>query len=291
MVDYIKDDYELGTQRACGLIGLSKSSYYYQSHRICDADLTQKLKEKASERRRWGYRRLMVLLRREGIMDNHKRVFRIYSKEGLQVRKRKRRKQRPHRGFERNQPQHRNQRWSLDFMHDTISSGRRFRLLNIVDDFTRECLWIETDTSLSGDRVTRVLSNCVDRYGKPQAILTDNGPEFTGSTMEQWTYQNDITHQFIQPGKPSQNAYVESFNGRVRDECLNDHWFLGLWDAQEKIEQWRVDYNTLRPHGSLNQLSPHQFIANIAPPPGEDRKKLEHSLTNNNTTQRLEYST
>ena len=207
------------------------------------------------------------------------------------MKKRKRRKQRPQRGFERIEPEYRHQRWSLDFMHDATDAGQKFRLLNIVDDYTRECLWIEVDTSLSGERVARVLSNCMDLYGKPESIMTDNGPEFTGTHLEKWTYENGIRHQFIQPGKPSQNAYAESFNGRVRDECLNDNWFLNLWDAQEKIEKWRMDYNMVRPHTSLNQLTPHEFIQKSRPPLGEDNNNLEHIATNTNNHLGLEYST
>jgi len=290
-VDYLKSIYQVGTERACRLITFGKSTYYYESKRKDDQELRDKLKEKAQERRRWGYRRLQTLIRREGFEDNHKRIYRVYSEEKLQVRKRKRRKQRPRRGFEKIEPSRRNERWSMDFMHDSTSAGQKFRLLNIVDDYTRECLWMEVDSSLSGERVARVLSNCIDLYGRPEALLSDNGPEFTGIHLEKWTYENKIRHDFIDPGKPSQNCYVESFNGRVRDECLNDNWFLNLWDAQEKIEEWRIDYNTVRPHSAHGNLTPHEFIQKSRPPLGEDRNYLDQLTTIQNNPLDLKYST
>ena len=204
----------------------------------------------------------MVLLKRDGWEDNHKRVHRIYREEGLQIKKRTRRKKQrsAYRG-NREQTTVANQRWSMDFVHDSTEQGR-IRSLNIVDDYTRECLWIEVDRSLSGHRVTRVLDNLIELRGKPQSLVMDNGPEFAGLTLDRWVYREQVQLNFIQPGKPTQNAYVESFNGKFRDECLNENIFKNLDHAREVIENWRVDYNEQRPHSSLNKLTPSQFAAN-----------------------------
>lgn len=271
-MDYLTGSYRVGVERACRLVELNKSSYYYESHRRPDHELREKLREKAHQRRRWGYRRLLVLLQRDGFSDNHKRVFRVYQEAGLQVKQRKRRKQRPQRGEKPAAPVAGNQRWSLDFVHDCTAGGQKLRLLTIVDDYTRECLWIETDSSLSGRRVTRVLDQCIELYGRPQSILTDNGPEFSGLHMDRWAYEQNIRHAFIQPGKPSQNGYIESFNGKLRDECLNENWFAHVHDAREKVEAWRVDYNETRPHSSLGNLTPAEFAQKArAPLGGPDR--------------------
>ena len=220
-------------------------------------------------RRRWGYRRLTVLLRRDGFRDNHKRIHRLYRAEGLQVRQRRRRKQRLARGLSQPPaPVQPNERWSLDFVHDRLVNGRTLRLLTIVDDYTRECLWIEVDTSLSGPRVTRVLDWVAELRGRPASLLTDNGPEFAGLALERWTHDRQVQHRFITPGKPSQNAYIESFNGKLRDECLNEHEFLHLGHARDLLESFRDDYNHNRPHSSLGGLAPAEYAARkIAPGP------------------------
>ncbi len=215
--DYLQSDYDVGVTRACGLIGISRSSYRYQSCRGDDAPLRTAIRQKAQERKRWGYRRLQVLLQRDGYMDNHKRIYRIYREEGLQVRKRRRKRARSKRSFELLPSSGANQRWSMDFMHDSTASGRKLRILNVVDDYTREALWMEVTSSISGQYVTRVLDRIIELRGKPECLLTDNGPEFAGAALDAWTYERKIKHQFIQPGKPNQNAYVESFNGKVRD--------------------------------------------------------------------------
>jgi len=284
-VDYIIESYPRSQTRACGLIKLARSSYYYQGHPRDDAPLRKALKVKANERVRWGLPRLMVLLKRDGWEDNHKRVHRIYREEGLQIKKRTRRKKQrsPYRG-NREQATAPNQRWSMDFVHDSTEQGR-IRSLNIVDDYTRECLWIEVDRSLSGHRVTRVLDNLVELRGKPQSLVMDNGPEFAGLTLDRWAYKEQVQLNFIQPGKPTQNAYVESFNGKFRDECLNETIFEDLHHAREVIENWRVDYNELRPHASLNKLTPSEFAAN--PHEGcftventtNHQHKIKHSLS------------
>ncbi|MCM2274395.1 MAG: IS3 family transposase, partial [Candidatus Didemnitutus sp.] len=222
----------------------------------------------AEVRRRWGYRRLLVLIRRDGIPDNHKRVYRLYREERLQVRQRRRRKQRIVRGAVTPiTPQRPNERWSLDFVHDRMVSGRSLRLLTVHDDYTRECLWIEADTSLSGPRVARVLDFVTALRGKPASLITDNGPEFAGLALERWAHEHAVNHRFITPGKPAQNGYIESFNGKLRDECLNEHEFLNLHHARELIDAFRDDYNLNRPHSALDGLTPSEFAAKVAAAP------------------------
>jgi putative transposase len=218
-----------------------------------------RLQAHAAARSRFGYRRLHVLLEREGIRVNHKRVHRLYRAAGLQVRRRRRKRLTRGDRVPLPLPSSRGERWSMDFTADTLADGRNFRTLNIVDDFTRECLAIEVDRSLPGLRVARVLERLAVTVGLPRAIVVDNGPEFAGRTLDAWAYAHDVTLRFIRPGKPVENAYVESFNGKFRDECLNEHWFVSLADAQLAIEAWRVDYNTVRPHSSLNGATPDQF--------------------------------
>ena len=260
-MDYLRESYPVSGARACGLLHLAVSSYYYQPVRAA-------LRRHASVRRRWGYCRLLVLLRRDGFADNHKRVHRLYRAEGLQVRQRRRRKQKLVRGTERPvAPRRPNERWSLDFVHDRLANGRSLRLLTIHDDYTRECLWIEADTSLSGPRVARVLDCVAELRGQPASLLSDNGPEFAGLALERWTHDRQVTHRFITPDKPAQNGHIESFNGKPRDECLNEHEFINLPHARELIETFREDYNQLRPHSSLGDLSPAEFAAQIARAP------------------------
>lgn len=206
------------------------------------------------------------MLRREGWKVNHKKIYRIYRELGLQVRKRKRKKVSVKRLANRTAPMTKNERWSMDFVHDATWDGRKLRMLTIVDDFTRECLWIEADSSLSGKRVVRVLEALRSRRGLPKGILTDNGSEFTGKDMDRWAYDKGVNLMLIEPGKPSQNAYIESFNGKFRDECLNEHWFINLHDARSIIEEWRLDYNTSRPHSSIGNMTPEEFSKSLAAP-------------------------
>ncbi|MBL9200088.1 MAG: IS3 family transposase, partial [Opitutaceae bacterium] len=242
-VDHLRAGYPVSATRACGLLHLAVSSYYYQPHgRRDEAPVRAALRRHAAVRRRWGYRRLLVLLRREGINDNHKRVHRLYRAEGLQVRQRRRRKQRLARGAEPAAiPQRANERWSLDFVHDRLAGGRALRLLTVHDDHTRECLWIEADTSLSGPRVARVLDYLAELRGRPASVLTDNGPEFAGLALERRAHNRQVHHRFITPGKPAQNGHIESFNGKLRDECLNETEFLSLAHARDVIEAFRDD--------------------------------------------------
>jgi putative transposase len=222
--------------------------------------LRTRLRELAEARRRFGYRRLQVLLVREGWQVNHKRVYRLYVEEKLSLRRKRGRKRS---GVRQPLPEPvaANQIWSVDFMTDALSSGRKFRTLNIVDDYTRECLAIEVDTSLSGLRVVRVLEELKQRRGLPRQIRSDNGPEFLSRAVDQWAYEQGLDWHTIQPGRPMENGYVESFNGRFRDECLNENWFTDLADAREKIAEWKQDYNESRPHSSLQYRTPVEFAA------------------------------
>ena len=265
-VRHLRKGYAVSLRRACGLMSLCPSSYYYQAQPRDDGDLREALKEAAAKRRRWGYRMLTVLMRRQGFTDNHKRIYRIYREEGLQVPVRRKRKTARWRGKRPEAALHRNDRWSMDFMSDQLACGRRIRTLNIVDDHTRECLAIEVDVGIGSGRVCRVLDRLIAERGQPRRLLTDNGPEFTGKALDRWGYEQRVQLEFIQPGKPTQNAFVESFNGTFRDDCLNENWFLSLDDARRIIENWRIDYNTVRPHSSLGDQTPGEFATRTAAP-------------------------
>jgi len=225
-----------------------------------DEPLRKRLRELAEKRRRFGCRRLHVLLKREGLVVNHKRTERIYQEEKLSLKIRRRRKMASMTRVEMPVADKPNQQWSMDFVSDSLSSGRRFRILSVIDNFSRECLAAEADTSIGGKRVVRVLSRIAYIRGLPESIVVDNGPEFIGNALDEWAYQRGIRLHFIRPGKPVENAYIESFNGRLRDECLNQNWFLTLEHAREVIEEWRMDYNQERPHSSLGDLSPEEFV-------------------------------
>ena len=258
-VGHVMAAHQMGVTRACGLIGISRSLYGYQSKRPDDGPLKERLCELAAQKRRYGYRRLHVLLLREGIKVNRKRTYRVYREAGLAVRRRKRKRIA---GVERIPapiPQAPNVSWSMDFVSDGLADGRRLRCLNIVDDFTRECLAIEVDSSLTGRRVVDVMKRLADLRGLPLSITTDNGPEFAGKILDEWAYTHGVHIHFIAPGKPTQNCFVESFNGRFRDECLNEHWFLSMRHAREVIEIWRKEYNEERPHSSLKDMTPKEF--------------------------------
>src|SRR5688572_29716455 len=249
-------------RRACRVTGLSTATWRYQRRpNAMNAAVLARLHAHAAVRARFGYRRLHILLEREGFVVNHKRVHRLYQAAGLQVRRRQRKRLTRADRVPLPAPSQRLERWSMDFTADTLADGRNFRTLNIVDDFTRECVAIEVDRSLPGLRVARVLDRLHATNGLPQTIVVDNGPEFAGRTLDAWAYAHGVTLRFIRPGKPIENAYVESFNGKFRDECLNEHWFLSVADAKSTIEAWRIDYNTVRPHSSLAGRTPNQFAA------------------------------
>ena len=249
-------EFGLSQRRACGLVNLHPCIFRYRTRRGDDAAVRQRLKHLAQEHPRWCYRFLSVLLQREGHQVNHKRVLRLYREEGLKLRPKRRKKVV---SVQRVKPQATtgiNQKWSMDFVSDTLSCGRRFRALSIVDCHSRECLALEVDTSLSGERVVRVLERLREMRGLPQVIQTDNGPEFTGHRLDAWAYRHRVRLFFIEPGKPVQNAHIESFNGNLRNECLNLEWFINLGEARQVIEKWRVRYNQVRPHSALNNLPP-----------------------------------
>jgi putative transposase len=223
--------------------------------------LRVRLRELAEERRRWGYRRLHVLLKREGWVVNSKRVYRIYVEEKLVVRRRLRRRRICAQARVVLAPPSRpNETWTMDFLHDALATGRKVRTLSIEDAYTREMLTIEVDTSLPALRVVRVLERLRRERGLPERIVIDHGTEFTSKVLDQWAYAQKVRLHFITPGRPMENGYIESFHGRFREECLNEHWFLTLNDARETIEAWRLDYNQVRPHSSLGYLTPEEFL-------------------------------
>jgi putative transposase len=263
VVSHLVQAHRLSQRRACRLAELNFSTWQYRARRKEQPGLRERIKELAYERRRFGYRRLHALLRREGWGVNHKAVHRIYVEEGLQVRKRKRKRVARCERQPMVVPQAPNRRWSMDFQHDLLATGQRFRSLNIVDDFSRECPAIEVDTSLPGTRVVRVLDRLAETRGLPLEIVLDNGPEMICKALDEWAWRNGVRLNFIEPGKPTQNAFIESFNGRFRDECLNENWFLDLDDAREIIEAWRIDYNTSRPHSALAYATPEEFASSL----------------------------
>ena len=255
-----KERHGLSQRHACRLVGLDRSTLRYQRKRPDDATVRQRLRELAAERRRFGYRRLGWMLAREGHAMNHKKLYRLYHEERLMVRRRRGRKRALGTRAPMTLPNAINQRWSLDFVSDTLSDGRRFRILCIVDDFSRECLATVVDTSLGGVRVVRELEHLGFERGTPRVIVSDNGTELTSCAVLRWA-TGRLDWHYIEPGKPVQNAFIESFNSKLRDECLNEHVFLTLAEARETIEAWRHDYNHLRPHGSLGALTPTEFAA------------------------------
>jgi putative transposase len=238
----------LSTRRACNLVDLWRASFSYQRKTADDEAIRLRLKELAEQRRRFGCHRLHVILKREGLVINHKRTERIYREEGLSLRLKKRKKKVAMIRVRLPEPESINQRWSMDFVSDSLCTGRRYRAFNIVDDFSRECLAIEADTSIGGARVVNVLERLPELRGLPEVITLDNGPEFTGKALDEWAYRTGVKLNFIRLGKPVENAYIESFNGKLRDECLNQNWFVTLKDVREATEGWRIDYNEFRPH-------------------------------------------
>jgi putative transposase len=251
--------YEVSERRACSALGADRTSVRYRSRRLDDAAVRIRLRELAAIRRRFGYRRLHVLLKREGIVMNHKKLRRLYREERLQVRRRGGRKRALGTRAPIALPQGPNQRWSLDFLSDALVDGRRFRILAIVDDFTRECLALIADTSLPGLRVVRELDTLIAIRGRPAMCVSDNGTELTGIAILHWTQQTQVEWHYIAPGKPQQNAFIESFNGRLRDELLNETIFISLAHAREALAIWMHDYNTVRPHSALKNLPPAAY--------------------------------
>src|SRR6204780_3243612 len=254
----------LSERRASFIVGADRKMIRYRSRRPAETELRTRLRDLADERRRFGYRRLFILLRQDGEPSGINRIYRLYREEGLTVRKRRGRR----RAVGTRAPilveAAANARWSVDFVHDQLACGRRFRILNIVDDVTRECLAAIPDTSISGRRVARELTVLIERCGKPSMIVSDNGTEFTSNAMLAWTQDNTIGWHFIAPGKPMQNGFCGSFNGRMRDELLNESLFLDLHHARSRIANWIGEYNQQRPHSALGYLTQAAYAANLS---------------------------
>ena len=253
---------KISERRACGLVEVARSTV---RRIVAQTEENQSLQARiidlAQARRRFGYRRIHDLLRREGVHANHKKVYRLYSEAKLSVRKRRRRKLVRTDRQVLNAATHPNEIWSIDFVMDALANGRRIKCLTVVDDFTRECLDIAVDFGISGEYVSRVLDRIGQFRGLPKAIRTDQGPEFTSRAVDRWAYGKGVDLKLIAAGKPTQNAYIESFNGKFRDECLNDHYFGNLAHARAVIAEWRRDYNEARPHSSIGRIRPAEFAA------------------------------
>ena len=260
MVDNLELSYRIGKRRACEVVGLQRSVYYYQSTRD-DRVLKHRICEIAATRVRYGYQRIYVLLRREGWHVNHKRVYRIYCEEGLNLRpKRPRRRVAAAHRIKRPKVSKIDQCWSMDFVSDNLFNGRRIRALTIVDNLSRECLAIQVGQGIKGKDVVQVMERLrLFKERCPERIQVDNGSEFISKDFDKWAYEQGVTLDFSRPGKPTDNALIESFNGSFRDECLNTNWFLSIDDARKKVDTWRRDYNGFRPHSSLGNLTPKQF--------------------------------
>ena len=262
-VAHLKEAFQMSERRACKMVAADRKMVRYRSRRPPVTELRTRLRELANERRRFGYRRLFIMLRREGELSGINRIYRLYREEGLMVRKRKSRRRAV--GLRAPIPVEArpNARWSLDFVHDQMAHGRRFRVLNITDDVTHECLGAIPDTSISGHRVARELTAIIARRGKPGMIVSDNGTELTSHAIFAWTKDHAIDWHYITLGKPTQNAFVESFNGKMRDELLNETLFFSLDHARKVIAAWVEDYNTTRPHSALNYQTPATFAAKL----------------------------
>jgi putative transposase len=264
-VAHLVDAHGMSERRACKTIGSCRMTMRYQTTRTDDAGLRQRMKAIAHERRRFGYRRVHVLLKREGYRVNHKKLFRLYRKEKLAVRRRGGRKRTIGTRAPMMVPMAPNDRWSLDFVSDQLTDGRRFRILTVVDDCTRECLALVPDTSLSGVRVARELDRLMIERGKPKMVVSDNGSELTSNAVLIWADQSRVAWHYIAPGKPMQNAFIESFNGRLRDELLNETMFTSLAQARVALECWRADYNDARPHSRLGWKTSSEFAFTCHP--------------------------
>jgi putative transposase len=260
-VQFFRVGFQVSERRACQVAGVSRSTWRYRSQAQDQTALRVRLRDLAAARVRYGYRRLHVLLRREGWRINHKRVYRLYREEGLGIRvKRKTKRVCLPRGTP--PPAQRPlERWSMDFLTDALADGRRFRVLTLVDNVSRVSPAIGVDFSLPGDRVVGILEQLQPTYGVPERIAIDNGPEFVSKVLDAWAYRQGVQLEFSRLGKPTDNAFAESFNARFRDECLNQHWFASLEEARQTIEAWRVEYNTERPHRSLGQQTPAAWVA------------------------------
>jgi putative transposase len=261
----MREGYQVSERRACRVTRLHRGTFRYESHKDPCTELRMRIREIAQARVRYGYRKILVLLRREGWQVGKSRMQRLYREEGLGLKQRpKRRRRAAEHPRERVRATEANQVWSLDFMADQLTDGRRFRLLTIVDVFTRECLAIEVGPSLKGTDVVEVLNRIRAERGAPKMLFCDNGAEFSSQIMDLWAYQNGVRIDFSRPGKPTDNAFIETFNGTLRAECLDTHWFATLEEAKEKIEAWRKEYNESRPHRALGERTPNEFANEVA---------------------------
>jgi putative transposase len=287
LVRYTRKKYKISARRACGLLGLWESSLYYKHNGRNDTELRAALHKHATNNPGWGYRGLMDWLLRDGMTDNHKRVYRVYAEEGLQLGRRKRRHKSRYRGSKLEEPTRLNELWTMDFLSDQLSDRRVFRILVVMDVYSRECLALEVDTSITGRRVARVLDRLKAERGLPSVLGTDNGPEFRSRHMDQWAYENGTKLHFIKPGTPTQNAYIESLNSQIRRRLLDTHWFASLAEVRYRADDWRMTYNTIQRHGSLNKKTPAEYAAHArlrsATPPyvghGHNEKKTPVGLT------------
>lgn len=261
---YTMQEHGLSERQACKVLNLSRSVFRYQSKRADDSELEKELLTLAARKPRWGFGKMLAYLKRDGCGWNHKRIRRVYCELNLNLRVKPRKRLPKRIPQPLVQPEHANQSWSLDFMSDSFASGRAFRTLNILDDFNREALWIEVDTSLPAERVIRVLEMLIAWRGCPRQIRTDNGPELISHRLEQWAEERKITLVHIQPGKPAQNAYIERFNRTYREDVLDAYLFSSLSEVREITEQWIEEYNAIRPHEALQGLSPYQFTLDHA---------------------------
>jgi putative transposase len=277
----------LSERRACSIVSADRTMIRYRSCRPPEAELRDRLRKLANERRRFGYRRLFVLLRREGEPSGINRIYRLYREEGLTVRKRRARRRAVGTRVPILVEARPNARWSLDFVHDQFACGRRFRVLNIVDDVTRECLAAIPDTSISGRRVARELTELIARRGKPGMMVSDHGTEFTSNAILAWSKDHEVEWHYIEPGKPMQNGFCESFNGRMRDELLNETLFFGLDHARQRIAEWADDFNRSRPHSALGYITPAAFAANLTAT--DDRLRNPDQLRRSSVAQPAPY--
>ena len=271
----LRTSLEVSERRACSIIAADRSVVRYLSRRPDDTALRARLRELADQRRRFGYRRLHVLLRGEGWVVNRKKTQRLYGEEGLAVRRRRSRRRIAVARTPIPRPEGPNSRWSTDFVHDQLANGRRFRVLTIIDDVTKECLAAVPDTSLSGKRVVREMQALIARRGRPDVIVSDNRTEFTSSAVLAFTQEAKLDWRYIAPGKPTQNAFAESFQGRMRDECLNEHLFFSMNHARAVVAGWVDDFNTARPHSAIGYMTPAAYAASLKPQRASALRHLE----------------
>ena len=277
LAEWAEEVHRLSQRRAAGLIPVNRATLRYEHHRDPQDALRVRLRELAGSRVRYGYRRLTVLLKREGWEVNAKRIYRIYTEEGLIVRTQKRKERAQRQRVPLGQAVRPNHKWSMDFVLQRLPDGRWIRVLTVVDQFTRECLTLFADTALSGEKVATALDKVVALRGTPQSITVDNGTEFASKAMDLGAYKNGVRLDFIRPGKPVENGYIESFNGKLRDECLNVEVFFTLADARRKLGLWRHDYNHHRPHSALADRTPNEFATICSGGKDGDRTGLENA--------------